>query len=251
MAVAIGRDLVAATSVVTGLRLTTVETHLRNLREAGLISRSGRGPSAAPMRVSDAIALLFAVLGSAWVKDSEQTYRACSQLTVHGKAQQLRVKTYSPLGVPPRSTRDVREEPKLGLLHDMPAGHTLEAAFRRLFDVAQQEIDRAARRRLGLPTTGDPVLWAEGVEVDFLMPGNRFVADDGSVVGRVTIRLKRPRFGDVEEATYGGFMEPWFRRGRHEVPVRPREFDLLTHRSITHHTFLRLIECLTTTTSGA
>jgi DNA-binding transcriptional ArsR family regulator len=53
----------------------SVDVHLRNLREAGLISKEKRGRGAARVTAVDAAALLVAVMGSQFVKDTIRTYR--------------------------------------------------------------------------------------------------------------------------------------------------------------------------------
>jgi hypothetical protein len=55
---------------VLGLPQATVALHMRNIREAGLITQGGRGRSAAKMTAADAGHLLIASVGSLSPKDS-------------------------------------------------------------------------------------------------------------------------------------------------------------------------------------
>src|ERR1700681_1079470 len=63
------RDVVADALGFSG-QLQMVDVHLRNLREAGLMSKAKRGRGAAEVRPTDAANMLIAVAGSAYVKDS-------------------------------------------------------------------------------------------------------------------------------------------------------------------------------------
>jgi hypothetical protein len=54
-------ELVNTVAVVTGMDAAAVALPARHAREAGLIAMSGRGPSAASMRLSDAANLLIAI----------------------------------------------------------------------------------------------------------------------------------------------------------------------------------------------
>jgi hypothetical protein len=68
--VATSGQLVEAVSRATGFAEETVVVHMRNLREAGHIAVSGRGPWAAKMTAREAAKLLIAVHGSNYVKES-------------------------------------------------------------------------------------------------------------------------------------------------------------------------------------
>lgn len=67
---ATSKQLIEAVSRATGLTEETVHVHMRNLREAGLITLGGRGASAARMTPLDAARLMMAVSGSGFVKES-------------------------------------------------------------------------------------------------------------------------------------------------------------------------------------
>jgi len=54
----------------TGVPEATVLLHMRNVREAGILTQGGRGRSAARMTTRDAANLLIAVAGASAVKDS-------------------------------------------------------------------------------------------------------------------------------------------------------------------------------------
>jgi hypothetical protein len=68
--------------------------HLRNLRDAGLITKSGRGPSAAKMEIGDAVTLLFAMAGTERLKDSVITARSLAHLRAVSYAQIWHRKEY-------------------------------------------------------------------------------------------------------------------------------------------------------------
>lgn len=63
--------------VVSALGLSnqpeTIDVHYRNLRDAGLVTRSRRGRGAASAGIDDAVRLFIAALGSPQVKDSATT----------------------------------------------------------------------------------------------------------------------------------------------------------------------------------
>lgn len=65
---------------VLGIPETTSASHLRNLREAGLLTKTGRGTSAAHMTTHDAALLLIAAAASPNVKDSVETVHAFQTL---------------------------------------------------------------------------------------------------------------------------------------------------------------------------
>ena len=58
---------------VLGVPETSTASHVRNLREAGLLSKTGRGVTAAHMTTRDAAHLLVAAAASLNIKDSEET----------------------------------------------------------------------------------------------------------------------------------------------------------------------------------
>ncbi len=60
-------------ATVLGLPETSVASHVRNLREAGLLTKTGRGITAARMTSRDAAHLLIATSASLNVKDSVRT----------------------------------------------------------------------------------------------------------------------------------------------------------------------------------
>jgi hypothetical protein len=91
-------ELINAAAYVTGMPETTVASWFRSLREDGIVSKSGRGPSAAKMKFSDGAAILTAILGSRFerepaskivadferVKASGSTFFSYSQKTKRG-----------------------------------------------------------------------------------------------------------------------------------------------------------------------
>ena len=57
-------ELINTVAVITGHSEARVVTYFRSLREAGLVTKGGRGPSAAKMSYRDAATLLTALMGS-------------------------------------------------------------------------------------------------------------------------------------------------------------------------------------------
>jgi hypothetical protein len=62
-------ELIETVADILGISKATVTTYYRSLREAGLVAKSGRGPSAAQMAARDAALLLVAAGGSRFEKE--------------------------------------------------------------------------------------------------------------------------------------------------------------------------------------
>ncbi|WP_145690052.1 hypothetical protein [Azospirillum brasilense] len=82
-------DLVTKTSVVLGISEPTVAMHARHLREGGLISKSGRGASAARMSALDAARMLISFLCTDIAKNSAEVVRDFGSLVLLYKADEL------------------------------------------------------------------------------------------------------------------------------------------------------------------
>ena len=65
-------ELVTALAEIFGKSPMSVTNQMRYLREAGMITKTGRGTSAARMNREDAVTLLAAVMGSDQINDSEK-----------------------------------------------------------------------------------------------------------------------------------------------------------------------------------
>jgi hypothetical protein len=78
--VATFNDLVKAIAETEGMDRMTVRGIGIKVREAGMISKSGRGPSAAQMTAKDAAALLIGVNGTDLAKDAAGAVRAFCDL---------------------------------------------------------------------------------------------------------------------------------------------------------------------------
>ena len=74
-------DLVIATSSALGIDKRSVNLCARYLREAGLISQKGRGPSAAHMAPQDAANLLLGIMASDTIKDSAGCVKLAREAT--------------------------------------------------------------------------------------------------------------------------------------------------------------------------
>jgi DNA-binding transcriptional ArsR family regulator len=66
-------ELVQVTAHSLGIEEGTVASHYRALREAGLVTKAGRGPSAPAMTPADAAALLISVASGGLAKDGVHT----------------------------------------------------------------------------------------------------------------------------------------------------------------------------------
>src|SRR5882762_1127166 len=84
---------------VLGLRPTTVASHVRNLREAGLLTKTGRGITGAQMTPLDGARLLIAANCSQDVQDSVETLNRYGKLPHLGnKVQEETFPALSALG---------------------------------------------------------------------------------------------------------------------------------------------------------
>lgn len=204
-------ELVLMVSEALGVPRSTVDTHMRNLRGAGLLTKSGRGPSAARMTVQDAATLLVAVLASPQIQDSVETANLCLNLQCLNGPQ---VRDYAGNEVSDEmlSSRFQVERSVLGRL---PAGHTLMDGLVALFGMTDAE-DQANRRRLFKGDTSQTAplriysLAALNFEVRAALPGGKLTLD-GQVLVRFYIkamvaRPKGPRPHPMEVAVYPS---PW------------------------------------------
>ena len=83
---AVSTQLGERVAQVLGLRPTTTASHVRNLREAQLLTKTGRGITGAHMSPRDAAHLLIAANCSQDVKDSVDTVRRYGKLPHSGRA---------------------------------------------------------------------------------------------------------------------------------------------------------------------
>jgi hypothetical protein len=79
--VARSTELGECVAKVLGLRPTTAASHVRNLREAGLLTKTGRGITGAHMSPRDAAHLLIAATASQDVQDSVETVHRYGKLS--------------------------------------------------------------------------------------------------------------------------------------------------------------------------
>jgi hypothetical protein len=92
--VAIASELATITASMADKPEAVAIHHLRNLRDAGLISKSGRGPSAAQMEIKDAALLLLAMAGTERLKDSVVTATTLGNLRAESFKQIWQRKQY-------------------------------------------------------------------------------------------------------------------------------------------------------------
>ncbi|MFH3481643.1 hypothetical protein [Xanthobacter variabilis] len=85
-------DLIKAVAEVLGIPEATATTYYRSLREGGLVTKGGRGPSAARMTSRDAAHLLIAVGGARFEKDSaEKIVRDFARVEAFDSARRMAV----------------------------------------------------------------------------------------------------------------------------------------------------------------
>ncbi|MBI1209654.1 MAG: hypothetical protein GC191_20520 [Azospirillum sp.] len=73
-------DLISVLAAVLGVPEKTVAVYARYIREAKLLTTSGRGPGGAEMKIGDCVNILMAILGSDAVKDAVSATRLYSNL---------------------------------------------------------------------------------------------------------------------------------------------------------------------------
>jgi hypothetical protein len=82
---------------VLGVPETSTASHVRNLREAGLLSKKGRGVTAAHMTTRDAARLLIATAASPNIKDSAETVTSFAKLENRYGQPKIRFERYASL----------------------------------------------------------------------------------------------------------------------------------------------------------
>jgi len=112
-------ELVKVTATVLGLPEAYVASTYRMLREAGLVTKGGRGPSAAKMTARDAATLLGGILGTGQIVDAANAV---------GRFLNMRDLRHSP---PTPFQRH-----KIAGLADLPAGHSFLDALEAIISVA-------------------------------------------------------------------------------------------------------------------
>jgi DNA-binding transcriptional ArsR family regulator len=148
---AIAQEMAETIASLTDKPAAVTVHHLRNLRDAGLITKSGRGPSAARMEVDDAVMLLLATAGTERLKDSVLTAKSLAALRA---------------GTPLQTWHRKELRVGRGTVLALPEGHTLATALRCAFGISALsqglESDSAeARESMYLVSTSPPRLSVE------------------------------------------------------------------------------------------
>jgi hypothetical protein len=107
-----------ASALGLGDQLEKIDVHLRNLREAGLITKGKKGRGAPEMGPGDAANLLLAVAGSELVKDSVRAVERFGSLRLDPESVAVHVS----------ERREIYDLPLL----DIPPNHTFVDALRRV-----------------------------------------------------------------------------------------------------------------------
>jgi hypothetical protein len=116
-------------------QLERVDVHLRNLREARLITKAKTGRGAAEMGLGDATNLLIAIAASELVKDSVESVKQYGALKADPNSVSIHGRATVNFGLP---------------LLDLPEGHSfLEAANRILHLLGSDEFFAGSRQHLG------------------------------------------------------------------------------------------------------
>lgn len=120
----------------SGIPEATVTVHDRNLADAGLRTKGGRGRSAAKMSATDVANLLVAVAGSSMVKDAVQTVEDYSALPSRSGSTSLRKdsQSFHHSGNSPPGW-DLSSFP-VPALQSLPANHSLRDALVALIEAA-------------------------------------------------------------------------------------------------------------------
>jgi hypothetical protein len=123
------RDVVAE-ALGIGDQGQTVDVHLRNLREADLMSKAKRGRGAAHVNAADAANLIIAIAGSMLVKDTVSTVQKYGPLKPDPNAASLQFKQ----GRQRLSQRFIDRLPLLRLKADHSFSHAIETTLEALAD---------------------------------------------------------------------------------------------------------------------
>lgn len=155
-------ELVKQISETLGAPEATVTLHDRNLANAGLRTKGGRGRSAAKMSATDVANLLVAVAGSSMVKNTVQTVEDYSGLPSRGGEMSERrdAHSFSNNGNPP-SIWNLSAFP-IPALQKLPAEHTFRDALVALIEAAADGSLREAVDNLPVEQFGNhciPNLW--------------------------------------------------------------------------------------------
>lgn len=82
---ALASELVEVIADATGIERATMTRYARFAREAGLLSQSGRGKSAAHMRPGDAVNLLICLLANGVAQDAATYVKNAEQMDVYSR----------------------------------------------------------------------------------------------------------------------------------------------------------------------
>ncbi|MBX6330042.1 MAG: hypothetical protein IRY89_15880 [Pseudolabrys sp.] len=82
---ALASELVEVLADATGIERTTLARYARFAREAGLLSQSGRGKSAARMRPRDAVNLLVCTLANGIAQEAPKQIRTVNDMAVYSR----------------------------------------------------------------------------------------------------------------------------------------------------------------------
>jgi hypothetical protein len=137
-------ELVDAIAAVEGIDPATVTLIARYVREAGLISTGGRGPSAAAMGLSDAANLLIGVNATTTAAESARTVSANRELEVfRAKTDPRPAMKYGTLG---EAIEQLLHAIGVGKLPDKFLGRGISPHLQEAFSRGEVEIDLKFRR---------------------------------------------------------------------------------------------------------
>lgn len=221
-------ELAEVAAQIFGMPLTSTVNSMRYLREAGMVSKAGRGTSAARMTIEDTVVFLAALLGSEQIKDSVQTA---------SKVLSLRAGPASVWALSRMQGRLVErgypaEKPQKLLA--LEEAHTFKEVLVRLFEITVDEVGKD--RGLWHPTAylgrggGNPIAAPE-IRVRVLYP--RFSA---------SVEVRIPKYWS-ESRVYGRGPAATARMMSNEFP-RDRSVDLVQIREFSERTIQKLSHVL-------
>lgn len=148
---AIAQELAEGVALLADKPAAVAIHHLRNLRDAGLIAKGGRGPSAARMETNDAVMLLLAMAGTERLKDSVSVAKSLASLRAE-----------EPLQIWHRKEWRIHGRRILAL----PESHTLADALRCTFGISALTLgldndSAAARESMQMVSSHSPRLSVE------------------------------------------------------------------------------------------
>jgi hypothetical protein len=226
--VANSTELTAVAANVLGMPLISVVNSMRYLREAGMVSKSGRGTSAAQMTVEDTVILLASLTGSEQIKNSAEVANKVLSL----RAGPATVRALSRMQ--PRFGERLPPNDRPQKLLALEEAHTFKDVLIRLFEITADEADETKNLwhpRLFRDRDMDRAIAAPEIRVRVFYP--RFSA---------SIEVRIPKYW-IESRVYGRGPNATARMMSNEFP-RDRSGDLVSVHEFSERTIQKLSRLL-------